>query len=108
MLFSSLVAALAFASSTAALPSSLEARQANTLDAAIKQKGRSYIGTSLTVRNDGSETNIIRSEFGSITPENGKIPRCFLSFNVFLELTVPSDEVGCYRTQPWTIHLQWC
>jgi endo-1,4-beta-xylanase len=82
MLFSSLVAALAFASSTAALPSSLEARQANTLDAAIKQKGRSYIGTSLTIRNDGSETNLIRSEFGSITPENGMFPCSSLSMFV--------------------------
>lgn len=36
----------------------------------MKAKGKQYIGTSLTIRNDGSETNIINSEFGSITPEN--------------------------------------
>jgi endo-1,4-beta-xylanase len=34
--------------------------------------GREYIGTSLTVRNDNQESNIIRSEFGSITPENAQ------------------------------------
>lgn len=28
------------------------------------------IGTSLTIRNDNQEQNIIKSEFGSITPEN--------------------------------------
>jgi len=35
-------------------------------------KGRSYIGTSLAIRNDNSENNIIRNrnEFGSVTPEN--------------------------------------
>lgn len=34
--------------------------------------GREYIGTSLTVRNDNQESSIIRSEFGSITPENAQ------------------------------------
>jgi endo-1,4-beta-xylanase len=53
-----------------ALPQDLEARQTTTLHAAIRAKGRQYIGTSLTIRNDASETNLIRSEFGSITPEN--------------------------------------
>lgn len=35
-------------------------------------RGRSYIGTSLTIRSDTSETNLIKdkSQFGSITPEN--------------------------------------
>jgi len=34
--------------------------------------GREYFGTSLTVRSDTQESNIIRNknEFGSITPEN--------------------------------------
>jgi hypothetical protein len=72
MLFSSLLAALAFASSTTALPSTLEARQASTLKAAMIARGRSFIGTSLTIRNDNSESNIIRSEFNSITPENAQ------------------------------------
>nr|AGG68960.1 XynB [Humicola insolens] len=42
------------------------------LDAAMKAAGREYIGTSLTVRNDFQEQNIIRTEFGSITPENAQ------------------------------------
>ena len=35
-------------------------------------RGRTFIGTAYTNRNDGSEQNIIRNrnEFGSITPEN--------------------------------------
>ncbi|KAK4149603.1 endo-1,4-beta-xylanase [Chaetomidium leptoderma] len=45
-------------------------RQAQTLNAAMVAAGREYIGTSLTVRNDQQEQGIIRSEFGSITPEN--------------------------------------
>jgi len=32
--------------------------------------GRKYIGTSLTIRSDTSESNLIKSEFNSITPEN--------------------------------------
>jgi endo-1,4-beta-xylanase len=61
---------LAFAS--IAICSPLDTRQtATALDAAFKARGRSYIGTSLTIRNDNTEQNIIRSaEFGSITPEN--------------------------------------
>ncbi|KAK4112519.1 glycoside hydrolase family 10 protein [Canariomyces notabilis] len=53
-------------------PAILESRQATGLHAAMVARGRQYIGTSLTVRNDNSEQNIIRNrnEFGSITPEN--------------------------------------
>lgn len=42
------------------------------LHAAMVARGRGYFGTSLTVRNDNQEMNIIRNqnEFGSITPEN--------------------------------------
>ncbi|KAH7402024.1 xylanase 2 [Phaeosphaeria sp. MPI-PUGE-AT-0046c] len=70
MLFT-LTTALALASSTVAVPTyGLEPRQAATLNAAMVARGRSYIGTSLTIRNDNSESNIIKSEFGSITPEN--------------------------------------
>ncbi|KAF2876395.1 endo-1,4-beta-xylanase precursor [Massariosphaeria phaeospora] len=72
MLFSALTSALALASSVSAVPVvDLEARQAATLNAAIVAKGRQYIGTSLTIRNDNSEQNLIKgAEFGSITPEN--------------------------------------
>jgi endo-1,4-beta-xylanase len=71
MLFTTLTTALALASSAAAIPTfGLDPRQAATLNAAMVARGRSYIGTSLTIRNDNSESNIIKSEFGSITPEN--------------------------------------
>lgn len=47
------------------------ARQApTTLDAAFKAAGKEYVGTALTIRNDTQEEEIIRTEFGSITPEN--------------------------------------
>lgn len=47
------------------------ARQApTTLDAAFKAAGKEYVGTALTIRNDTTEQDIIRTEFGSITPEN--------------------------------------
>lgn len=67
-----LITALGLVCSTSAIPSyTLRTRQANTLNAAIVAKGRSYIGTSLTIRNDNTEQNLIKgAEFGSITPEN--------------------------------------
>ena len=51
---------------------SLESRQTTGLQSAIVAKGRSYIGTALTIRSDNSESNIInnKADFGSITPEN--------------------------------------
>lgn len=72
MLFSSLATALALASSATAIPTfALEVRQATTLNAAMVARGRGYIGTSLTIRSDNSEQNLIKgAEFGSITPEN--------------------------------------
>jgi endo-1,4-beta-xylanase len=44
-------------------------RQTQTLNAAMVAAGREYVGTSLTIRNDNSESTLIRNEFGSITPE---------------------------------------
>ncbi|CAI6331143.1 unnamed protein product [Periconia digitata] len=71
MHFSTLTTALALASNAVAIPSfGLHPRQAATLNAAMKARGREYIGTSLTIRNDNQEQNIIKSEFGSVTPEN--------------------------------------
>lgn len=70
MHFSILTTALALASVASSTPLSVR-QTANALDAAFRARGRSYIGTSLTIRNDNTEQNIIRSsEFGSITPEN--------------------------------------
>lgn len=46
-------------------------RQApTTLDAAFKAVGKEYVGTALTIRDDPQEEEIIKTEFGSITPEN--------------------------------------
>ncbi|KAF2262569.1 endo-1,4-beta-xylanase precursor [Lojkania enalia] len=72
MIFNTLTTALALASTATAIPTfAHEARQASTLNTAIVSKGRSYIGTSLTIRNDYTEQNLIRgADFGSITPEN--------------------------------------
>jgi endo-1,4-beta-xylanase len=41
-----------------------------TLAEAMKKRGRSYIGTAVTIRNETKESEIIRTEFNSITPEN--------------------------------------
>jgi endo-1,4-beta-xylanase len=72
MHFTSLTTALALASSALSTPTyGLSPRQASTLNAAIVARGRSYIGTSLTIRSDNTEQNLIKSaEFGSVTPEN--------------------------------------
>ena len=47
-------------------------RQNQGLHQAMVAKGRTFIGTAYSNRNDGSEQNIIRNrnEIGSITPEN--------------------------------------
>ncbi|RMZ72760.1 glycosyl hydrolase family 10 [Pyrenophora seminiperda CCB06] len=64
-----LATALALTSLVVATP--IETRQAAQLDPAIRTRGRNYVGTSLTIRNDATEQSIIKStEFGSITPEN--------------------------------------
>ncbi|KAH7132188.1 xylanase 2 [Dendryphion nanum] len=72
MLFNTFITTIVFVSSVSAIPTfANEARQASSLNAAIVSKGRSYIGTSLTVRNDNTEQNLIKgADFGSITPEN--------------------------------------
>jgi len=72
MRFTSFTTVLALVASTSAVPASMfNTRQATTLNAAMVAHGRSYIGTSLTIRNDNTEQNLIRgAEFGSITPEN--------------------------------------
>ncbi|KAL5115827.1 hypothetical protein ACEQ8H_006322 [Pleosporales sp. CAS-2024a] len=43
---------------------------AETLYQAMVQRGRSYIGTAVTIRNVTNEVDIIKTEFNSITPEN--------------------------------------
>lgn len=41
-----------------------------TLDAAMIAAGRTYIGTSLTIRSDTQESDLIKSQFNAVTPEN--------------------------------------
>jgi endo-1,4-beta-xylanase len=36
----------------------------------MKKRGRSYIGVAVTIRNETRESDIIKTEFNSITPEN--------------------------------------
>jgi endo-1,4-beta-xylanase len=42
----------------------------DTLYQAIVKRGRSYIGTAVTLRNETKELDIIKTEFNSMTPEN--------------------------------------
>jgi endo-1,4-beta-xylanase len=41
-----------------------------TLYEAMKKRGRSYIGTAVTLRNETREVDVIKTEFNSMTPEN--------------------------------------
>jgi len=90
MLLNTISAALALASTAMAMPTGgLEIRQAQTLHAAIVAKGRSYFGTSITIRNDNTEMNLIRQEFGSITPGKLHLPLPqppFISPNAYIFL----------------------
>ncbi|KAI5248090.1 endo-1,4-beta-xylanase [Aureobasidium subglaciale] len=71
----SITAALALIGLTAATPVNLDARTLSK-DKGLAQfwtsKGRQYIGTALTIRDDPVEQGIIKSptDFNSITPEN--------------------------------------
>ncbi|KAF2834670.1 glycoside hydrolase family 10 protein [Patellaria atrata CBS 101060] len=71
---SSAILALSAIASASPVPIAepIESRQAAGLQTAFAAKGRKYIGTSLTIRNDNSERNIInnKADFKSITPEN--------------------------------------
>ncbi|PSN60290.1 endo-1,4-beta-xylanase-like protein [Corynespora cassiicola Philippines] len=70
MHFSSLLATtLTLASTTVATPSGYGK---DSLYKAIHQRGRSFIGTALTLRDEPAEPKIIRQEFNSITPENAQ------------------------------------
>ncbi|KAK2747660.1 NAD(P)H-dependent D-xylose reductase (XR) [Onygenales sp. PD_40] len=71
-LLSSAATALALCGLASATPVPHAPRQATGLQSGIVAAGREYFGTSLTIRNDQSESSIIQdaNEFGSITPEN--------------------------------------
>ena len=67
MLLSGFASALTLSTIVNAIPTfSLDVRQATTLNAAMLARNRSYIGTSLTIRSDNTEQNLIKgAEFGS-------------------------------------------
>ncbi|KAH8691719.1 endo-1,4-beta-xylanase-like protein [Phaeosphaeriaceae sp. PMI808] len=71
MHFSNIVTSLALASSVVAFPKPHP--KEDSLYKAMQQRGRNFIGTALTLRvNETRETEIIRQEFNSITPENAQ------------------------------------
>lgn len=72
--FTTLLAASALA---AAVPVAepeplLDSRQAQSIDAAMKAKGRKYFGTATDPGrfNSGQNAAVIKANFGQITPEN--------------------------------------
>ena len=69
---SSVTAALALAGSALATPA--EKRATVGLSKAMRQRGRSFIGTALTLRGDDQELAIVenKADFNSITPENAQ------------------------------------
>ncbi|KAK2767400.1 NAD(P)H-dependent D-xylose reductase (XR) [Arachnomyces sp. PD_36] len=60
------------ASASPLIASRIQSRQEVGLNSAIQAAGKEYFGTSLTIRGDQTEVDIITNpaEFGSITPEN--------------------------------------
>jgi hypothetical protein len=86
MHFSNIIAGLALISSVAAVPPPPTGPPAppappgppgppkpskdDSLYKAMKKRGRSYIGTAVTLRNESREVDTIKKEFNSMTPEN--------------------------------------
>ncbi|KAJ4343110.1 hypothetical protein N0V95_006758 [Ascochyta clinopodiicola] len=69
MHFSSIVASLALAGSVLAAPSTSKPKE-TSLYKAFRDRGRNFIGTALTIRDEPAEPKIIDQDFNSVTPEN--------------------------------------
>lgn len=69
MHFSNLVAGLALTTSVFAAPGK---PKDDGLYKAMQKRGRSFIGTAVTLRDEPREPEIIRKEFNSMTPENAQ------------------------------------
>jgi len=71
MHFSNIVAGLALATLAVAAPSKpKDDHKEDSLYKAMQKRGRSFIGTAVTLRNESRETEIINQDFNSMTPEN--------------------------------------
>lgn len=71
MHFFDIVTALALASSAFAAPSKpKDDCDDDSLYKTMQKRGRSFIGTAVTLRNESRETEIINQDFNSMTPEN--------------------------------------
>jgi len=78
---------------------------AQSIDAAIKKKGKKYFGTATDPGrfNSGSNGAIIKANFGQITPEN----RFVLSLlSPTRDTNRRQYEVGCYRVIAWQLQLR--
>ncbi|KAF2646586.1 endo-1,4-beta-xylanase-like protein [Massarina eburnea CBS 473.64] len=72
MHFSGIVAAgLACSRLGAAIPA-VSSQTGDSLYKAMRQRGRNFLGTALTLRNETAEYKIIKQDFNSITPENAQ------------------------------------
>ncbi|KAF9691685.1 hypothetical protein EKO04_010210 [Ascochyta lentis] len=69
MHISSIVASLALAGSVLAAPSTSKPKE-TSLYKAFRDRGRNFIGTALTIRDEPAEPKIIDQDFNSVTPEN--------------------------------------
>lgn len=74
MHFSNLVAGLALASSVIAAPPTPPGKPGDNCDDSLsktmQQRGRSFIGTALTIRNETREGEIIKADFNSYVESN--------------------------------------
>ncbi|KAF1923972.1 glycoside hydrolase family 10 protein [Didymella exigua CBS 183.55] len=64
-----LVATLSLASSVLAVPTSSKPTE-TSLYKAFRDRGRDFIGTALTIRDEPAEPKIVDQDFNSVTPEN--------------------------------------
>ncbi|KAF2622107.1 glycoside hydrolase family 10 protein [Macroventuria anomochaeta] len=69
MHLSTIVASLALASSVLAVPTNSKTKEPS-LYKAYRDRGRDFIGTALTIRDEPAEPEIIDQDFNSVTPEN--------------------------------------
>ncbi|KAF1954133.1 endo-1,4-beta-xylanase-like protein [Byssothecium circinans] len=72
MRFSSVLASCVALSGLAVAAPASSGSKGDSLYKAMRQRGRTFIGTALTLRNETAEPKIIKQDFNSITPENAQ------------------------------------